>query len=410
MRIICLLVMLPLASWAAVAADLPPGDCRRPAARTDLSACDLSRARLAGQDLRGARFAGAKLENADLRKARLEEADFRSANAKWANFSGARMKGADLRNADLFHAIFDDADVSDARFGGAYLFGANLINTRALRADFAGAHLKDILMEGIDLSGGSMRGCYAFRGVLSGAKLVGTDLSGADLTGAAAENADFTGARLVGTKLLGATLRFAVFKEADMAGADLANADVWNANFTQARNRPDSVQEALIEPFVVRDPFPEDFTREIQRVKVRVEQERIPPGEDPQFHLKLGKGALTDVEFAVQLLQLRHCGARPEIRTPATIDGLHRLVAADLLAEADGAVLEEAYRFCERARNARYLILGQPGDDLPGGADDVRIGRLLGYVHQPRAELRDEFRRVTRRARRVVERVFYGRD
>jgi len=122
-----------------------------------------------------------------------------------------------------------------------------------VRADFAGAQLKDILMEGIDLSGGSMRGCYAFRGVLSGARLVGTDLSGADLTGAAAENADFSGARLVGTKLPGATLRFAVFKDADMAGADLANADVWNANFSQARNRPPSVQEALIEPFVVRE-------------------------------------------------------------------------------------------------------------------------------------------------------------
>jgi hypothetical protein len=26
------------------------------------------------------------------------------------------------------------------------------------------------------------------------------------------------------------------------------------------------------------------------------------------------------------------------------------------------------------------------------------------------AELRDEYRRVTRRARRVVERLFYGRD
>jgi uncharacterized protein YjbI with pentapeptide repeats len=91
------------------------------------------------------------------------------------------------------------------------------------------------------------------RRVSRGAKLVGTDLSGADLTGAAAENADFTGARLVGTRLLGATLRFAVFKEADMAGADLANADVWNASFDQARNRGASVQEALIEPFVVRE-------------------------------------------------------------------------------------------------------------------------------------------------------------
>ena len=166
---------------------------------------------------------------------------------------------------------------------------------------------------------------------------------------------------------------------------------------------------AMAEPFVVREPFPEDFTREIRRIKVRVEPERIPPGEDPQFHLKLGKGALTDVEFAVQLLQLQHCGTHPGIRTPATIDGLRRLVAADLLDAADGAILEEAYRFCERARNARYLILGRPGDALPGGDDDLHIGRLLGFTHQPRYELRDEYRRVTRRARRVFERVFYGR-
>ena len=46
---------------------------------------------------------------------------------------------------------------------------------------------------------------------------------------------------------------------------------------------------ALIEPFVYRDPFPEDDAREIRRIKARVEQERIPPGEDPEFHLKLGK-------------------------------------------------------------------------------------------------------------------------
>jgi len=48
-------------------------------------------------------------------------------------------------------------------------------------------------------------------------------------------------------------LRHAVFAEADMQGADLANADVWNANFDRARNRSESVQEALIEPFVVRE-------------------------------------------------------------------------------------------------------------------------------------------------------------
>ena len=51
----------------------------------------------------------------------------------------------------------------------------------------------------------------------------------------------------------GATLRQAVFFKADMKDADLANADVWNASFDRALNRGDSVQEALVEPFVVRE-------------------------------------------------------------------------------------------------------------------------------------------------------------
>ena len=104
-----------------------------------------------------------------------------------------------------------------------------------------------------------------------------------------------------------------------------------------------------------------------------------------------------------------HGAQHPEIRTPGTIEGLHRLVDAELLDPDDVAVLEESYRFCERARNARYLITGAPGDALPGGVDDLRIGRLLGFIENPQGELRDEFRRVTRRARKVVDRVFYGR-
>jgi glutamate-ammonia-ligase adenylyltransferase len=174
---------------------------------------------------------------------------------------------------------------------------------------------------------------------------------------------------------------------------------------------PDLAQRflGLVEPLVARDLLPEDDVREIRRIKLRVEQERIPPGEDPDFHLKLGKGALTDVEFTVQLLQLEYGAAQPEVRVPGTIAGLRRLVDAGLLDPDDGVVLEESYRFCERARNARYLVTGAPGDALPGGVDDLRIGRLLGFVENPQGELRDEFRRVTRRARRVVDRVFYGR-
>jgi glutamate-ammonia-ligase adenylyltransferase len=164
---------------------------------------------------------------------------------------------------------------------------------------------------------------------------------------------------------------------------------------------------ALIEPFVYRDPFPEADAREIRRIKARVERERIPTGEDPEFHLKLGKGALTDIEFTVQLLQLEHGGAHPEVRDPSTPGAIDRLAAAGFLDPQDAAQLGDAYQFCERARNARFLVTGKAGEALPGGVDGRRVARLLGYVHRPEAELRDDYRRVTRRARRVVERVFY---
>jgi glutamate-ammonia-ligase adenylyltransferase len=165
----------------------------------------------------------------------------------------------------------------------------------------------------------------------------------------------------------------------------------------------------LVEPFVYRDAFPSDAAREVRRNKARVERERIPPGEDPQFHLKLGKGGLTDVEFTVQLLQLEHGAAHPSIRNPATVPALEALGNAGLLDGEDVAVLAAAYEFCERARNACYLVTGRPSDALPTGDDAAHVGRLLGELHRPEAALRDDFRRVTRRARRVVDRVFYER-
>jgi len=39
-----------------------------------------------------------------------------------------------------------------------------------------------------------------------------------------------------------------------------------------------------------------------------------------------------------------------------------------------------------------------------------RLARLMGYSRQPVTSLRDDYRRLTRRARAVVERVFYGQS
>ena len=157
----------------------------------------------------------------------------------------------------------------------------------------------------------------------------------------------------------------------------------------------------VVDAAIWQRPFTEEDAREVRRMKVRIEHERLGRDEDPEFHLKLGRGSLSDIEFTVQLLQLRH-----RVPGAATIGVMHALVEAGHLPADEAQVLEEAYRFCERTRNHSYLVVG-PGDALPIRPERITpLARSLGFTV---AGLREEYRRVTRRARRVVERRFYDR-
>ena len=158
----------------------------------------------------------------------------------------------------------------------------------------------------------------------------------------------------------------------------------------------------LVDEYIWGRPITPDDEREIRRLKARIERERIPPGEDAQFHLKLGRGSLSDVEWTAQLLQLRY-------RVPAagTIAALAALRREDILSPADHAVLADAYRFCELTRNRLYLVRGTPGDSLPRQQGELlRLARALDTTP---VGLREHYRRVTRRARASMERLFYER-
>jgi [glutamine synthetase] adenylyltransferase / [glutamine synthetase]-adenylyl-L-tyrosine phosphorylase len=55
------------------------------------------------------------------------------------------------------------------------------------------------------------------------------------------------------------------------------------------------------------------------------------------------------------------------------------------------------------------LWAGRPADSLPHKAQDLdAVARLVGYPPGSAAALDEDYQRVTRRARVVVERVFYG--
>jgi len=149
---------------------------------------------------------------------------------------------------------------------------------------------------------------------------------------------------------------------------------------------------------------------EIRRIKARVEAERLPRGADRATHTKLGHGGLADVEWTVQLLQLQHAGDVPELRTTSTLEALREAAEAGLLTVEDAGALAAGWTMATRARNAVTLVKGKPADQLPrSGRELAGVARAMGYpAGGDPGEFVDEYRRITRRARAVVESVFYG--
>jgi [glutamine synthetase] adenylyltransferase / [glutamine synthetase]-adenylyl-L-tyrosine phosphorylase len=150
--------------------------------------------------------------------------------------------------------------------------------------------------------------------------------------------------------------------------------------------------------------------REIRRVKARMEAERIPRGADPARHVKLGPGGLSDVEWMIQLLQLRHAHAVAALRTTRTAAAMAAAVDAGLLPGGDAEPLLAAWALASRIRNAIMLVSGRPGDMLPVKHTELTaVARLLGYPPGDAAQsLEQDYRRAARRARAVMEPLFYG--
>ena len=154
--------------------------------------------------------------------------------------------------------------------------------------------------------------------------------------------------------------------------------------------------------------IPESSVLEIRRLKARMEAERMPRGVDPALHLKLGPGGLSDVEWVVQLLQLRHAHAVPELRTTRTLAGLNAAARAGLVPQEDADVLARAWRLASRIRDAVVLVRGRAADVLPARASELAaVASVLGYQAGSAQDLVQDYRQAARRARAVMEALFY---
>jgi glutamate-ammonia-ligase adenylyltransferase len=158
--------------------------------------------------------------------------------------------------------------------------------------------------------------------------------------------------------------------------------------------------------------FPEVLTLEqvaaIRRMRVRMEEERVRPMEARRFHFKLGYGGLADVQWAVELSLMRHGFAHHETRLTGTLEILQALASARLLEDSVARSLAEAYVFLSEVKNALEIEHRVSAEALPPTPEaQTALARRLGYDQPARHRFLQEYRRITHRARRAMERVFY---
>ena len=165
---------------------------------------------------------------------------------------------------------------------------------------------------------------------------------------------------------------------------------------------------ALIDRYRYPQQMEPNAVVEIRRIKARVEVERLPLGADPMRHLKLGRGSISDVEWLVQLLQLKHGFSNPSLQTPHTLLALNQLEKAGIVQASDAIVLKQAWQLSSAIRSAVMLAQNKRTDVLPTDRQQLEsVARLLEYPRGGAGALEQDYLATTRRARAVFEKLFY---
>lgn len=166
----------------------------------------------------------------------------------------------------------------------------------------------------------------------------------------------------------------------------------------------------LIDPLRYGGGLSAEERRAIRHMKARVEAERIPRGVSKSRQLKLGPGAIADVEWTAQYLQLAHAHEDEALRTTSTLPALNAAIDAGYLEETEGRALIEAWSYAQRLRMAVALGTGRTSgsrvDVLPHEAGELTtIAAML--ADSSRSDIDETYLRLTRRARKVVEKIFF---
>ncbi|HEY9595017.1 MAG TPA: glutamate-ammonia-ligase adenylyltransferase [Spirochaetia bacterium] len=136
----------------------------------------------------------------------------------------------------------------------------------------------------------------------------------------------------------------------------------------------------------------------------------------PRLNAKFSPGALVDLEYAVQILQVQHGATEPRLRTPRIHEALEALASIGVLEKEEAQEIVDGYHFFRRLINGLRMLRGSAQDlVLPALDSDeyLHLARRMGYESEPQLtpaqKLHLDFETHSAQVRAFVERHF-GRD
>jgi glutamate-ammonia-ligase adenylyltransferase len=129
-----------------------------------------------------------------------------------------------------------------------------------------------------------------------------------------------------------------------------------------------------------------EYAREIQDMRERLEASRS------ERDLKRGFGGIVDVEFLVQLLQLRYGREFSKLRTPNTREALHAAHEANLISASEFETVLGGYDFLRKIQNRLRIVHNRSLDELPEEPEELeKFARRLGFEATAESSGADRF-------------------
>ncbi|AEJ61101.1 glutamate-ammonia ligase adenylyltransferase [Spirochaeta thermophila DSM 6578] len=131
---------------------------------------------------------------------------------------------------------------------------------------------------------------------------------------------------------------------------------------------------------------------EIRSLRAKQIAHKTRPGT---YNVKFSPGGLVDIEYAVQILQIRYGAEIPEVRTPRIHVALEVLHRRGILKAEEADHIVEAYYFLRKVINGLRMLRGNALDlELPerGSLEYEHLARRIGYRMKDQISAADQLR------------------